>query len=77
MLILYVRTGCPFCGRVLKTGDTLGITFERRNIEDPEVARELTVRGGKPRVPYLVDEEGGMEMYESESIIEYLHHRFK
>ena len=77
MLILYVRTGCPFCGRVLKAGDALGITFEKRNIEDPAIVEELVNRGGKCRVPYLVDLEKGVEMYESEAIIEYLHLRFK
>ncbi|HEX8591564.1 MAG TPA: glutathione S-transferase N-terminal domain-containing protein [Candidatus Paceibacterota bacterium] len=77
MLILYVRTGCPFCGRVLKTGESLGIEFQKRNIADPGIEDELVARGGRCRVPYLIDEEESVEMYESQRIIDHLHRRFK
>lgn len=72
MLTLYVKTGCPFCHRVLAAGEELGITFEEKNIADDAVAAELIARGGKRQVPYLVDSERGVEMYESDDIIEYL-----
>lgn len=76
MLTLYVRTGCGFCTKVLRAGEELGLTFNLKNIADPGVAEELIVRGGKRQMPYLVDEEHGKEMYESDDIVEYLHQTF-
>ena len=72
MLTLYVKTGCPFCHRVLATGAELGISFEEKNIADDAVAAELIARGGKRQVPYLIDDERNIEMYESADIDAYL-----
>ncbi len=78
MLILYIKTGCPFCHKVLDAGRELGISFEEKNIADDAVADELVARGGKRQVPYLVDNERGVEMYESDVIVAYLQeHHFK
>lgn len=76
MLTLYVKTGCPFCERVLAAGRELDISFEQKNIADSAIAQELVTRGGKRQVPYLVDIENQKEMYESEDIVSYLkeHH---
>lgn len=76
MLTLYVKTGCQYCAKVLRAGEELGIEFDLKNIADPGVADELIARGGKRQMPYLVDTEKGMEMYESDDIVEYLHQRF-
>lgn len=72
MLTLYVKTGCPFCHKVLAAGEELGLLFEQKNIADYAVATELIARGGKRQVPYLVDSERGVEMYESGDIVAYL-----
>lgn len=76
MLTLYVKTGCPFCAKVLAAGEELGVTFNEKNIADPEVAEELIRLGGKRQTPYLVDEESGTRMYESDDIVAYLHRSF-
>ena len=76
MLTLYVKTGCPFCHKVLETGKELGLTFEEKNIADAVVAAELVARGGKRHVPYLVDSARGVEMYESEDIAAYLREHY-
>jgi glutaredoxin len=76
MLTLYVKTGCPYCIKVLKTAEDLKIEFNQKNVSDPGVREELLARGGKVQMPYLVDEEKGTEMYESDDIIAYLHQRF-
>jgi len=76
MLTLYVKTGCPFCHKVLDAGGDLGVTFEEKNIADDAVAAELIARGGKRQVPYLVDSERGVEMYESDDIIAYLREHY-
>lgn len=72
MLTLYRRTNCPYCLKVLEVAKELGVSFEEKFIDDPAVAAELVLRGGKRQVPYLVDSERGAEMYESDDIIEYL-----
>ena len=76
MLTLYVKTGCPFCHKVLDTGKELGITFEEKNIADAAVAAELVARGGKRQVPYLVDSDRGVAMYESGDISAYLREQY-
>lgn len=74
--ILFIRPGCPYCGHVLHEAQALGVAFELKNVENPEVAQELKERGGKLQVPYLIDTGNGREMYESDDIISYLHETF-
>jgi glutathione S-transferase len=76
MLTLYVKTGCPFCHKVLAAGEELGISFDQKNIADDAVAAELVARGGERQVPYLVDQERGVEMYESDDIVAYLQEHY-
>jgi glutaredoxin 3 len=76
MLTLYTKTGCPFCHKVLAAGEELGITFDLQNIADDAVAAELTKRGGKRQVPYLVDTDRNIEMYESGDIVAYLQEHY-
>ena len=72
MLTLYVKTGCPYCHVVFGAAKELGISFEEKNIADDAVAAELAARGGKRQVPYLVDSDRDVEMYESADIVVYL-----
>ncbi len=72
MLTLYVKTGCPYCAKVLAVADELKIELNLKNVADEAIATELITRGGKLQMPYLVDGETGTEMYESGDIIEYL-----
>lgn len=74
-LILYVKDGCPYVEKVKNFAEQNGIEFQERDIADPEVAEELIDRGGKRQVPYLVDVDAAVEMYESEDIIDYLRDR--
>ncbi|KND50890.1 MAG: hypothetical protein AB202_00595 [Parcubacteria bacterium C7867-007] len=76
MLTLYVKTGCPYCAKVLRAGEELGIDFDLKNVSDDGIVEELIARGGKEQMPYLVDAEMNVEMYESDDIIAYLHQRF-
>ncbi len=77
MLTLYVRTGCPFCAKVLAYGKENSIDFNLKNVADAGVAEELKARGGKLQSPYLVDDDKNVEMYESDAIIDYLHQHYK
>jgi len=72
MLILYTRTGCPFCTKVFNAASDLGIILEERNIADGKNLAELLKEGGKRQVPFLVDKERGISLYESDDIVEYL-----
>jgi glutathione S-transferase len=76
MLTLYYKAGCPYCAKVFDAGKELGLTFETKNIADDGVMDELVERGGEDQVPYLIDDEGPVEMYESSAIVKYLHHTF-
>ena len=76
MLTLYVKTGCPFCHKVLAAGEELKIEFDQKNIADDAVAEELIARGGKRQVPYLINSDDGTELYESDAIVSYLHQHF-
>ena len=72
MLTLYVKTGCPFCHKVLDTVAELGLEVVQKNIADPLVAEELIKKGGKRQVPYLVDDDRGVALYESMDIDAYV-----
>lgn len=74
MITLYLKTGCPFSGRVLAVTDSYGIPFEEKNIGDDGVWEELEALGGKHQVPCMVD--GDILMYESGPIIQYLEKKF-
>ena len=50
----------------------LGISFDERNIADEKYLAELLEKGKKRQVPFLVDEEKGIAMYESDAIVAYL-----
>jgi len=75
MLTLYVKTGCPYCARVLRVVEDLSLVVKEKNISDPAIAAELIDRGGKRQVPYLIDDENNVAMYESEDIVSYLNEK--
>lgn len=74
MIKLYVRDGCPFCIKVLKAVEKLGLV-EGRDLSVVDAGpgtpgREVVVKtGGKAMVPFIID--GEMAMYESDDIIKY------
>lgn len=73
MFTLYHKPSCPFCQRVLQMAENLNVTFDLKDISEDEAARlELIEKGGKQQVPYLVDTEKNVSMYESSDIIEYI-----
>lgn len=76
MLTMYVKTGCPYCARVIAVVDALNLDVEYKNKNEPGVIEELVARGGKSQYPYFVDSERGVEMYESEDIIAYLNEHY-
>lgn len=79
-LTLYYFESCPFCLRVLRAMELLGVDMELRNVrQEPAYREELIQGGGKPTVPCLrIDSPDGETtwMYESADIIKYLTERF-
>jgi glutaredoxin len=72
MLTLYIKTGCPFCVATQAKITELDLKVEEKNIIDDILAEELIACGGKNQVPYLIDTDRDIEMYESGDIVEYL-----
>jgi len=77
LLILYTKHTCPFCIRVIEFARRHGIALELRDIyKDQRYLEELLCRGGKRQIPFLLDEEAGVCMYESRDIVDYLKTRY-
>lgn len=73
-LILYEYMASPFCKRVRETINLLDLTVEYRPCPGARAGftEELFARSGRKTVPYLVDPNTGVEMFESSDQIEYL-----
>lgn len=72
MLFLYALEDCPYCKKVMKHLEEKNMTYKFFNIKDPVNLDELLNLGGEEQVPFLVDTDHNVKMYESEEIIEYL-----
>ena len=72
-LILYNFEASPYCRKAREALHELDLDFHCRNVAKNGVRRpELVARGAKMMVPYLIDENTGVEMYESDEIVAYL-----
>lgn len=72
MLDLYVLENCPYCKKVMSYVNEKNIDINKINIEEKQNEETLIKLGGKRQVPFLVDKERNIQMYESSDIIEYL-----
>lgn len=72
-ITLYRLQACPFCERVVRTLDDLGLDYQSRFVEPMHSERDVVKRlTGKRTVPAIVDEETGVTMSESANIVAYL-----
>ena len=71
MLELYVLETCPYCKKVTDFLEKEHMKYTRFDICDEETKQALIKIGGKRQVPFLVDTERNIQMYESDDIIEY------
>lgn len=73
MIELYQMEMCPFCAKVRRAMEDLEISYishpATMGTKQHEKLLEMTGRG---TVPYIVDNETGTAMHESEDIIKYL-----
>lgn len=72
MLKLYVFEECPYCRKVRKAFEEMGLDYELIFAEwGTPLHEEVKRLGGKGQVPFLVDTERDVQMYESDDIIAY------
>ncbi|MBV0902227.1 glutaredoxin family protein [Haloarcula salina] len=72
-LTLYRLQACPFCERVVRKLDALGLEYRSRFVEPMHSERDVVKRlTGKRTVPAIVDEDTGVTMSESANIVDYL-----
>ncbi|MDB5195337.1 MAG: hypothetical protein JWO84_521 [Parcubacteria group bacterium] len=76
MITLYINPACPFCQKTLEVAREVGAPLTVKNIHDEGVADELVRIGGKKQMPFMVDDEDEVSMYESEDIMAYLHQKY-
>ena len=72
MLLLYMLEECPYCQKVIKHLEETNIPYRAMNINDPVNMDELLHLGEIDQVPFLVDTDKSVKMYDSEKIIEYI-----
>lgn len=72
MLELFITESCPYCHKVITYLDENHIPYRTIDIQDKLSEEVLLKIGGKVQVPFLIDKEHNIEMYESGDILEYL-----
>ena len=72
MLELCVLETCPYCIKVMEFLEHEHMKYRKIDISNKESEDSLIQIGGKRQVPFLVDTERNIQMYESKDIIEYL-----
>lgn len=72
MLDLFILESCPYCKKVMSFLDEHGIKYNKIDIKNKTSEDALIQIGGKRQVPFLIDKDRNIQMYESNDIIEYL-----
>jgi glutathione S-transferase len=76
-LILYDFEACPFCRKAREALSHLGLEVEVRPAARGGKRREeLRKLGGKMMVPYLIDPNTAVAMYESDQVVRYLYNTY-
>ncbi len=77
LLELYSYEGCPFCRIVRETLSELELPYLLHNVPRGGARREaLVALAGKMQVPYLVDPNTEVAMFESADIVRYLNETY-
>ena len=71
---LYKLPGCPYCAKVERKLDDLGLEYVEHEVPGSHAARtEVQAVSGQTGVPVIVDDDHGIEgMPESDDIVAYL-----
>ena len=72
-ITFYRLQACPFCERVTRVLQELGLEYRSRFVEARHSRRDVVKRlTGSRTVPAIVDENTGVTMSESANIVTYL-----
>ncbi len=72
-ITVYRLQACPYCERVIRVLNDLGLSYRSRFVEARHSRRNIVRRvTGSRTVPALVDERTGVTMSESANIVTYL-----
>lgn len=79
LLELFSMEGCGSCRRVREVLTELDLDFLHRSCPKGESKGRLALeaRGGRVQVPYLIDPNHGVELYESKAIIAHLYTHYR
>ena len=72
MFELFILETCPYCKKVMSFMDEKNIKYNKIDITNKISEEALIKIGGKRQVPFLIDKDRNIQMYESDDIIEYL-----
>mgnify|MGYP003417999780 CR=1 FL=1 len=73
MLTLYYKPTCAFSRHVISTAARLELELELKDITSNEAYEaELLELGERVQVPFLVDSDAGVSLFESEEIVRHL-----
>lgn len=72
MIRLFMLNTCGYCKKVIEYLDENNIPYEKIDISEKENEEALVRIGGKRQVPFIIDTDKNIEMYESNDILEYL-----
>lgn len=72
MFNLYILESCPYCRKVMNFLDEKGVQYTKIDIKNKANEEALIKIGGKRQVPFLIDTDRNLQMYESNDIIEYI-----
>ncbi len=71
MIELFILESCPYCQKVMAYFDENNVKYKKIDIKDKTAEEVLIQLGGKRQVPFMVDKDRNIQMYESNDIIEY------
>ena len=71
MLELYYSDSCPYCRKVINYFNKQGIQYEPKDVSIKDNYNKLMKIGKISQVPFLLDTDKNISMYESDLIISY------
>ena len=71
MIELYYSQTCPYCQKVINYFDSNRIKYELKDINNAENYEKLMKYGKISQVPFMIDTDNNIMLYESDKIIEY------
>ena len=83
MLELYQAEDCPHCEKVREKLMELGVSYVNHNprtaggaTRNQQTLEGMEALGGQDQIPFLVDRQHGVELYESDDIIDHLEEHY-